>query len=164
MYGPEKCCFCFLRSRPFHVALVLNTMYNLAWWVVFLQNSGILEYLLSHVMAALMGCLRAKLSFPFLQLCLVGMCAGCLSGHGLGKTRMPDPCMCDGRTWQLLQQQLEVSRVSCLLPLQWQVQCGDEKSCKSSLSLSCPVDRDKKQHTSALLLSAVTSHIGICVK
>lgn len=103
MYGPEKCRFPFLRSRPFMVTLVLHTMYNLAWWKEWLsfflqkkQNPGgsslpCDDIAHGHIPSSV-GCLGVKLILPLPQLCPVGAWAGWLAGQGpcyLGKTCLP---------------------------------------------------------------------------
>lgn len=134
----------FLRSG-FHVTLALHTMYSLAWrkgWLRFCSKSRILEDLLFLAVIVhgcipfFVGCLGVKLTHPPLP------------GGSVGRVAVwagsvpPARHVCLAPVWVLAGADSSFSslRSPGSLACYHFRQNSGERSCKSSTSLSCPVD------------------------
>lgn len=168
-YGPEKCHFSFLRSRSF---TLLQFCIQCTVWPGRRNGSGF-----SPKEQNPGGCPLPCDDSPWPHPIFCGMfgsktyppSSAAVPSWRVGRVFGWAGSVLPGQNtfaWPLhvSWQELAASAAGSLACCHFRQHSSGERSCKSSTSLSCPVDRDKKQHTSALLLSALASCIGICVK
>lgn len=170
MYGPENCCFSFWRSRPF---TLLQFCIQCTIWPGGRNGSGFSPKEQNpggsplpcddspRVHHILYGMFASKMCSPFSAAvpCWSMGCVAVWAGSELRRQNTFAWSLCVW--WQQLTASAATSGHLACCHFR---QPSDEKSCKSSTSLSCPVDRDKKQHASTLLLSALAYCIGVCVE